>query len=136
VEQAITAHRSIIVTDEFKELERLRELARHNEASAIGNARREADRIATEREGRKWQAVVEDKEAVIAGLAADRDADKVAIAKLAADRDADKQAIASLVADKDADKAAIAKLEASIADLHSRIGSISKDSEQTSDTTI
>ena len=74
VKQAITAYRSIIVTDEFKELERLRELARHNEASALANARREADKAATEREGRKWQVVIAEEKAANQTALAEKDA--------------------------------------------------------------
>ena len=48
--QAIGAYRKTTATAEFKELERLRSLARHNEASALGHARRE--------EAKKWQGVV------------------------------------------------------------------------------
>lgn len=50
MKQAIGAYRHVTATDEFKELERLRSRARHNEASALGKARRD------ERE--KWQGVV------------------------------------------------------------------------------
>jgi len=55
MKQAIGAYRSVTATDEFKEIERLRSRARHNEASALGHARRE------ERE--KWQSVVAQKDA-------------------------------------------------------------------------
>ena len=58
MEQAINAYRSITAADEFKEIERLRSLARHNEASALGHARRE--------ERAKWQAVIAQKDAVVA----------------------------------------------------------------------
>ena len=58
MEEAIGAYRGITATDEFKEIERLRTLARHNEASALGHARRE--------ERAKWQAVVADKDAALA----------------------------------------------------------------------
>jgi predicted transposase/invertase (TIGR01784 family) len=58
MEQAINAYRSITAADEFKEIERLRSLARHNEASALGHARRE--------ERAKWQAVVAEKDAALA----------------------------------------------------------------------
>jgi predicted transposase/invertase (TIGR01784 family) len=64
--QAIGAYRSLTATDEFKEIERLRSRARHNEASALGNARREGE----EAERQKWQAVVENKDAQIAELLA------------------------------------------------------------------
>ena len=39
MEQAIEAYRDVIVTPEFREMARLREKARHNEASALRNAR-------------------------------------------------------------------------------------------------
>jgi hypothetical protein len=37
MEQAIEAYRRVSVSDEFRELERMRERARHNEASALAN---------------------------------------------------------------------------------------------------
>jgi hypothetical protein len=46
----------------FHRLERLRSDARHNEAAALGNARREA----TAEERAKWQGVVADKDAALA----------------------------------------------------------------------
>jgi hypothetical protein len=52
------AYRNVTATDKFKELERLRSRARNNEASALGNARRE------ERE--KWQGVVAQKDTALA----------------------------------------------------------------------
>ena len=62
VEQIIEAYRNITATSEFKELERMRALARHNEASALKHAREQGQ----EQERRKWQVVVADKDAVIA----------------------------------------------------------------------
>ena len=56
MEQAIGAYRTVTATDEFKELERLRSRARHNEASALGHARREGIAIGAEQEREKWQA--------------------------------------------------------------------------------
>jgi len=56
--QAIGAYRQVSATDEFKELERLRSRAHHNEASALGHARSEGYREAEE----KWQEVVADKD--------------------------------------------------------------------------
>jgi hypothetical protein len=58
VKKAIGAYREVTVSPEFKEIERLRELARHNEASALAHAR--------EKEAAKWQSVVADKEAALA----------------------------------------------------------------------
>jgi len=63
MEQAINAYNTITVSPEFRELERLRSIARHNEASALRNAKDE------ERE--KWQGVLADKDAKLA----DKDAE-------------------------------------------------------------
>ena len=57
MKQAIGAYRHVIATDEFKELERLRSRARHNEASALGKARRD--------ERKKWEGVVASNQATI-----------------------------------------------------------------------
>ena len=59
MKQAIGAYRQVTATNEFKEIERLRSRARHNEASALGKARRDGYREADE----KWQGVVAEKEA-------------------------------------------------------------------------
>ncbi len=78
MEEAIKAYRHVTATDEFKEIERLRSRARHNEASAIGHARREAKaegrregkaegrRQGEQAERKKWQGVVADKDADLA----------------------------------------------------------------------
>jgi predicted transposase/invertase (TIGR01784 family) len=42
--QAVEAYRRVSATEEFRQLERLRADTRHNEASALGNARREGMR--------------------------------------------------------------------------------------------
>ena len=52
--QAIEAYRQVTATDEFKELERLRDKALHNEAAALRHAREE------ERE--KWQDIIFEKD--------------------------------------------------------------------------
>ena len=67
VTQVIKAYREIMVSPEFRELERLRADARHNEASALLNAQRKGEKA--ERE--KWQGVVADKDAALA----DKDAE-------------------------------------------------------------
>ena len=64
--QAIGAYRHVTATDEFKELERLRSRARHNEASALGNAERRGYLKAEEVVNAKWQGVVADKDAALA----------------------------------------------------------------------
>ena len=63
MEQAIAEYRAITSTDEFKELERQRHYAAHNKASALGHARREGYREASE----KWESVVAGKDAELAG---------------------------------------------------------------------
>jgi predicted transposase/invertase (TIGR01784 family) len=67
MKQAIGAYRSVTATEEFKELERLRSRARHNEASALGHARRE-ERASADAE---WGDVVAQKDAALA----DKDAE-------------------------------------------------------------
>jgi len=54
--QAVNAYKQISATKEYQELERIRERARHDEAQALGNARRqgeEAGRKEGEIKGRK-----------------------------------------------------------------------------------
>ena len=92
--QAISAYRSITATDEFKEMERLRTRARNNEASALGNARRQ--------EAKKWQGVV-------AEVVAEKEREK---AEAVAEKDA-------ALAEKDA---ALAEQAAFIAELLARYG--------------
>ncbi|MCL2351038.1 MAG: Rpn family recombination-promoting nuclease/putative transposase [Firmicutes bacterium] len=58
MEQAISAYRRITATPEFREMERLRSKARHDEAQALKSARLE--------ERAKWQSVVADKDAKLA----------------------------------------------------------------------
>ena len=62
MEQAIKAYRNVTATEEFKELERLRSRARHNEAAAL--------RYAATVEREKWQGVVAEQAALIAELQA------------------------------------------------------------------
>jgi hypothetical protein len=75
--EAIGAYRHMSATDEFKEIERLRSRARHNEASALGNAERRGE----EHERTKWQSVVADKDAAHAAIVADKDAENEALRK-------------------------------------------------------
>jgi len=69
MKEAINAYQHITATPEFRQLERMRSDARHNEAAALRHARQE------ERE--KWQTVIADKDARIAdkdARIADKDA--------------------------------------------------------------
>jgi hypothetical protein len=58
VKQAIGEYRKIVVSPEFRELERLRREALSNEAAALRHAR--------QMEAQKWQSVVADKDAALA----------------------------------------------------------------------
>jgi len=60
MEQAIKAYHQITADSEFREMERLREIARHNEAAALRHARDEEREL--------WKNVVADKDAEIARL--------------------------------------------------------------------
>jgi len=66
MKQAICAYRSVTATEEFKELERLRDRTKRNEAAALSNARHKGK--LEERE--KWQGVVAQKDSYIAKLEA------------------------------------------------------------------
>ncbi len=74
--EAIDAYRQVTATDEFKEMERLRSRARHNEASAIG--------YAVDREREKWQGIVADRDARLADKDAALAAQAAQIAELMA----------------------------------------------------
>jgi ferritin len=55
--EAVAAYKSVAVSNEFKEIERLRERARHNEASAIGHAKRLAAKAAREEIAKNLRAL-------------------------------------------------------------------------------
>ena len=60
--QAIGAYREVVVSPKFRELERLRADALHNEASALASAERRGE----EHANAKWQDVVTEKDAALA----------------------------------------------------------------------
>jgi len=62
MDQAIGAYRSITSTPEFREIERLRSKARHDEAQAL----KHAEELAEKRERAKWQSVIAKKDAALA----------------------------------------------------------------------
>ena len=67
--QAVAAYREISVDPKYRELERMRAKTRHDEAQALGNARRQ--------EEAKWQSIVSAKDTIIAdkdNVIADKDA--------------------------------------------------------------
>jgi hypothetical protein len=78
MQEAIGAYRSITATSEFREMERLRSKARHDEAQALYHAEtigeergiRIGEQRGEKREREKWQGVVADKDAEIAKLRA------------------------------------------------------------------
>lgn len=74
MQQAIEAYRHVKATDEFKELERLRSKARHDEAQALYNA--------TKVEREKWQDVVAEKDAALTEKDAEIEQLRAQIAKL------------------------------------------------------
>ena len=67
VTRAIGAYREVVVSSEFRELERLRADARHNEASALENARRRERETADA----EWGDIVASRDAALA----DKDAE-------------------------------------------------------------
>ena len=68
--QAVEAYHHVSASGEFKELERLRDRARRDEASALAYARREGARKADE----KWEGVVAEKDKTYAAVLAKKDA--------------------------------------------------------------
>jgi hypothetical protein len=79
MKQAIGAYRHVTATPEFREIERLRSKARHDEAQALKNAEQRGEK----RADKKWESVVADnkatiaeKDALIAELRARLDEDK------------------------------------------------------------
>jgi len=66
MEQAINAYRSITATPEFREIERLRSKARHDEAQALHQAWLEGKTAGAEQEREIWQDVIADKDSTIA----------------------------------------------------------------------
>jgi predicted transposase/invertase (TIGR01784 family) len=85
MDQAINAYQTIAVSPEFREIERARSYARHNEASALRHARQEGKKEGLEEgmakgmakgleeERERWQGLVADKDAEIARLRAKLD---------------------------------------------------------------
>ena len=78
--QAIEAYRHVSASEQFKEIERMRDRARHNEASALGYAEHQG----AEKERQKWQGIVVDKDAALAVKDAALAAKEAEIARLRA----------------------------------------------------
>jgi predicted transposase/invertase (TIGR01784 family) len=85
MDEAINAYNKITVSPEFREIERARSYARHNEAAALRHARQEGEAKGMakgeakgmakgmEQEREKWQGMIADKDAEIARLRAELD---------------------------------------------------------------
>jgi hypothetical protein len=67
--QAINAYHSVVVSPEFKEYERLRSRARHDEAQALKSAERRGEQRGEERANEKWQGVATENEQLRAQIA-------------------------------------------------------------------
>ena len=91
--RAVEAYHNIAVSEEFRQLERLREKTRYDEAQALFDAGRRGERRGEKRSDDRWQRAVADKDVLIA----DKD-------NLIADKN-------SLIADKDS---LIAELQAKL----------------------
>ena len=65
MEQAINAYNTVSVSPEFRELERLRSIARHNEAAALRNAKEEGEKRIIEllKSGKKPEELIREYEA-------------------------------------------------------------------------
>jgi predicted transposase/invertase (TIGR01784 family) len=72
MKEAITAYRHVSASPEFQEMERMRSKAGHDEAQALKNATLKGEK----RADKKWQKVVDDKDALIAELRARLGEDK------------------------------------------------------------
>jgi len=72
INEIVTAYHKLAESPEFRELERVREKARNDEASALGHARRCGEAIGEKRGEKrasaKWKKVVADKDAEIDNL--------------------------------------------------------------------
>ena len=84
MEQAINAYQRISVSPDFRELERLRSISRHDEASALGEAAEKGRAEGEQWEREKWQGVVAGKDAEIANQAAENEKLRLQIAELQA----------------------------------------------------
>ena len=67
--QAVGAYHSITADKQFQYLETLRAKARHDEAQALSNARRQERKLADEH----WQGVVADKDTALANEKAENE---------------------------------------------------------------
>ena len=85
MEQAIGAFRRITATPEFREMERLRSKARHDEAQALHHARLEGARESDE----KWQRAVAEKDENWRRAVAEKDAALAGAREAVAEKDSE-----------------------------------------------
>jgi predicted transposase/invertase (TIGR01784 family) len=79
--EAIEAYRHVAASPEFREIERMRSKARHDEAQALRNAERR-EREKWQGVVEKWQGVVADKDTALANQAAEIEDLRTQLAKL------------------------------------------------------
>jgi len=63
--EAVNAYNSVTASAEFREIERLRIKASHDEAQALGNAERRGEKRGEKRANAKWKGVVAEKDAAL-----------------------------------------------------------------------
>ena len=80
MKQAIEAYRHVSASPEFREIERLRSKARHDEAQALKNAEKRGEERGEERANKKWESLVADSKAALADTEAALADSKAALA--------------------------------------------------------
>jgi len=84
--EAVSAYHRVMTSNEFKEMERLNELAGHNEAAALRNAEqrgeKRGEKRGAQRANTKWKGVVAEKDAEINAKDAEINAKDAEIAEL------------------------------------------------------
>jgi predicted transposase/invertase (TIGR01784 family) len=108
--EAVSAYRHVAASDEFREIERMRSKARHEEAQAISNAEQRAE----QRRDEHWQGVVAEKDSVLA----EKDSALAEKDSALAEKDSALAEKDSVLAEKDS---ALAEQAALIAELRSQL---------------
>ena len=124
--QAINTYHSVTASEEYKELERMRDKALHDEASAIYNAERKAE----QKERAIWQSVVAEKDAELISKdaeIADKDTEIASKDAEIADKDTEIASKDAEIADKDTE---IASKDTEIADKDAKLAEIMAENER------
>ena len=82
--QAIEAYRSVAASPEFREMERMRSKARHDEAQAIENAEKRGEKRGADNSDRKWKPIVAQRDKALADAEAERQRLQSEVAELRA----------------------------------------------------